>query len=721
MPPMTARLNIPSSGETVAWAELPSGALLVAGLAPAEPGSVGILTVAPGSRQPGRMLMRWPRRGAPADAASGFMAIVAAPGTGPGSRGLVLQAGPKSLSYGLAPRSSGIGTLLSAVLQEAPEAFAPIRDEFVEAALTGPADPDEARLATEALGCIPDRAGFIEVIGRADTGDIYLQGWASGFRHRPCRVLLVDEDGLFPADFLPVSMRRDDLGEGAAGFCGLMRPMRSIEPGAVAGVYLRRDEGWIAVEAYGERRILSALEVPGQVRDTLPSASGDADALARLMAVAARFDGRDTVNSLPAPVRLGIDLVLQAAGSGLLVTGWLLDPTRSVRSIVVHAGEGAHDLLAAAMRHARADVTMAFRADPAFEPVLDPDRHGHGFLAFLPGLKSDGALYAEVVLADGSVGFQALRSPQACTRRELRRLLAGITPAQAADPALVERHLGPLVRALDPETPRLAGARDMGFRDGPTALVLLGVPAAELPVSLSLLALDPDASRLPCIVALTAEDAEAGTEEVARLAAFHGTALRLVSVEGARDACDLLEAAAEATEAETIVALTCGTYPAEPGWLARLERAYRARAGRAMVSPSILFEDGSIRYAGTVLEGEDGRRRLVDRLAGFPPTLAALDEAGEVAAGTLSCAILPRRALLQAGEGRKAWLGTGQKARDLSLRLRLAGTSCIHLPEVRMLQAGADGDEPGPMGLAEEVDQWCFENRWSLALTNLRI
>jgi hypothetical protein len=150
-----------------------------------------------------------------------------------------------------------------------------------------------------------------------------------------------------------------------------------------------------------------------------------------------------------------------------------------------------------------------------------------------------------------------------------------------------------------------------------------------------------------------------------------------VASEGVNDACDAYQAAVEAHSAETLVFLAAGVLPRRAGWLSRLERAYQARGGRAMVSPTIVFEDDSIRFAGTWIEGEGAERRLVDRLHRLPPRRGAGRRAHEVAAGSLQCCAVSRQAFEAAGGFTRSYLGAADKGRDLCLKLKLSGTpSC---------------------------------------------
>jgi hypothetical protein len=280
-----------------------------------------------------------------------------------------------------------------------------------------------------------------------------------------------------------------------------------------------------------------------------------------------------------------------------------------------------------------------------------------------------------------------------------------------------------MMQACDHPAPRTVEIRDYGFDEtARTALVVgAGGDPEEAVVALTLLALDPETKAAAIVVSAPAEAYARLAGEVERLARFYRLKVRLVASEGVNDACDAYQAAVEATSAETLVFLAAGVLPRRAGWLSRLERAYQARGGRAMVSPTIVFEDDSIRFAGTWIEGEGAERRLVDRFIGYPRDAVRDAEPTEVAAGSLQCCAVSRQAFEAAGGFTRSYLGAADKGRDLCLKLKLSGTPSVWLPEVEMIAADEEGGRPSPLRrLAQRVDRWCFDRRWSLLVANMR-
>jgi GT2 family glycosyltransferase len=225
---------------------------------------------------------------------------------------------------------------------------------------------------------------------------------------------------------------------------------------------------------------------------------------------------------------------------------------------------------------------------------------------------------------------------------------------------------------------------------------------------------------VPIVVSAPIEAFGSIAPETERLARFYGLKARVIGSEGVQDACDAFEAAVRATEAEALVLLSAGVLPRQSGWLSSMERAYRARNGKALVSPTIVFEDDSIRFAGTWLDTE--QPRLVDRYIGYPKDVVHGSKPAEVMAGSTECCIVSRSAVEMAGGFTRSYLGSADKGRDLCLKLRLAGTPSVWLPEVEMISAEDQSGGPNlPMRrLAQRIDRWSFDRKWSLLVNNMR-
>ncbi len=467
--------------------------------------------------------------------------------------------------------------------------------------------------------------------------------------------------------------------------------------------------------------------MPGHVRDILPRVRAGDDVMEALRLAAYRFDGTDTVSSIDRPIRIGIDFASSVDDGGILVAGWMLDPGRLVEEVTLRGDGGSVRLCADWTRQPRPDVTEAFAADPRFSR-LDQRRNRHGFVAFAPGIggSADGVpAYLELHLRDDKwPRYYPLQPMRSSARGVVDRLMPTLDPRSATAVNVIERQLGPMIQASQRIAPTAVEVLDIGdFDDEASAVLIVGADAAcgDLGVLVALLALDPDVRSTPIVIAgpLDAVDEVAG--DVRRLAEFYGLSVRLVMADGVEDFCDALEAGIAATRAETLVLLSAHIVPGSAGWMTELLAAHRRRGRQHVVSPALLFEDGSVCRSGMWLDDGPEGRKLVDHYVGFPAAGLTVAEPTDVVAGSIECCVLSREAF-EASEGfAGGYVGTAEKTIDLALRLKLAGIASIWLPHLHMLLAESSSDAGQPwQRLARQVDAWSFERRWSLAISNMR-
>ncbi|WP_245416253.1 hypothetical protein [Microvirga sp. 17 mud 1-3] len=719
-------LSLPTDGETVIAAPVGEDLLLLAGVTDAMSRSVPVLLNGDPALSMTANVVTWVRKEAPPEACIGFVAVVPVKVAGRVRiRSIVMRRKGQPLRYTLVRRALPLMGLMNIVAVDAESEFPKVADGVAQALVSGRSDPKRVAAALSMLTAAARADGFVEVMGALDTGEILLQGWSSELPLDRSR-LIVSHEGLTSGDFAAAKVVRDDLGERGYGFVGVLNTGEAtVDLERLQRLFFRGPQGWRTLEIYDRRVRLAPIDVPAHIRDVLPRAAAEAETLALLQKMGARYDGRDTVSSLKEPVRIGMDAVLDLAKGGILVSGWMLDPEQAVREVILHAGKQSARIDGTWTRLARPDVTAAFQHDPAFGHSIDPHRHDHGFLAFVPGLApgSEDPVYFEIVTGEDTSAFYPLKPVRASSRRALDRIVAALDPRSAATGMAIETHIGPMIQVFDHPKPRPVEQRDFGYDESASGLALaLGGrrDGEEVLVTLSLLALDPAMHDIPIIVCVPMELYGKIAAEVQRLARFYGLGVRLVGAEGVQDACDALDAAAQATKVETLAFLSAGVMPRRSGWLPVLERAHRNRNGKALVSPTILFEDDSVCFAGTILDPRE--RRLVDSFLGYPCDVIRGAEPMEVMAGSSACCILSRAAFHDIGGFSQSYLSVREKSRDLSLKLKLAGTPSIWLPDIEMV--AADGD-PAEVGLSwqrlvQHVDRWSFDRRWSLLVANMR-
>ncbi|PVE23481.1 hypothetical protein DC522_15635 [Microvirga sp. KLBC 81] len=715
---------LPVDGETALATPIGDDLALISGVADAMPDTIEVLLNGDPSMTMRAGIVSWRRSGAPAEAAIGFVAVVPIRlASKVRLRSIVMRRNGQPLRYTLPRPAITASNLVQVLSVDAGEQFAEVADRIAQALVSGKTTSARSTAALAVLTAAARNDGWIEVIGQIDTGEIFLQGWALGLPPDHVRVI-VSQDGFLVGEFKAATVDREDLAGRGKGFIGMLDTGKAtIDPEKLQKLFFRGKDGWRTLDIYERRVLLPTTDVPAHIRDGLVRATANSDTLRALRRAGERFDGRDTVSHLMEPVRLGMDMVVEVPGGGMLIAGWMLDPEGLTDSVILRAGGECARVDDAWTRLPRPDVSAAFQQNELFAGRLDPRRIDHGFLAFVPGLSGSGdaPVYFELTIGD-TVVFYPLKPMRHLSRQALERLVAPLDPRTAAAGTAIECHIGPMMQALAAPAPRIVETRNFGFDDTGASKILVvgaGLDAEELTVALVLLALDPETRDVPMIVSAPIEAFGRIAPEAERLACFYGLKIRVIGSEGVQDSCDAFDAAVQATEADALVFLSASVLPRQAGWFSIMERAYRARNGKALVSPTIVFEDDSIRFAGTWLDTEEPK--LVDRYIGYPRDVVHGSKPTEVMAGSTECCIVSRCAIEAAGGFTRSYLGPSDKGRDLCLKLRLAGTPSVWLPEVEMISAESDsGGSHLPMRrLAQRIDRWSFHRKWSLLVNNM--
>lgn len=719
------RHDLPLDGESALVTPIGDDLALIAGVADAMTDKVEALLNGDPSMSMKSDIIYWARKDAPADAAIGFVAIVPIRlASKVRLRSVVMRRNGQPIRYTLIRPALPLPTLVQVVSSDAGDRSSIVLDRIVLALIGGKTNQKRFDAALSVLTSVGPADGWIEVIGAIDTGQVFLQGWASEL---PCDLvhILAAHEGLTAGEFRSASVPRSDLGEQGKGFVGLLDTGKSaIDPGKLKKLFFRGRDGWRALDVYDRRVLLSPMDVPAHIRDGLARANANADTMLTLRRAGERFDGRDTVSDLSVPVRIGMDMVAEVPGGGFLVAGWMLDPEEHVDALTLRVGAYCRRIDDIWTRLPRADVSMAFQHNSLFAGRLDPARSDHGFLAFIPcdPTSTDTAVYFEMTVGE-TIAFYPLAPLRNLSRRALEKLIAPLDPRTAAAGAAIERHIGPMMQSMISPAPSVTEIRDIDFGDAESSKALVigaGVDVEEVSVTLSLLALDAETRDFPIIVSVPAEAFGSIAPEVERLSRFYGIKVRMIGATGVQDACDAFEAAVQATKVDTLVLLTAGVLPRQSGWVSLLERAYRKRGNKALISPTILYEDNSIRFAGTWLDNGDSK--LSDRYIGYPRDVVHGSQPTEVVAGSLACCIVSREAIVSAGGFTRSYLSASEKGRDLCLKMRLGGTLAVWLPDVEMISADNDVTTSAlPIHrLAQKIDRWSFDRKWSLLINNMR-
>ncbi|WP_378941497.1 hypothetical protein [Mesorhizobium sp. ANAO-SY3R2] len=604
--------------------------------------------------------------------------------------------------YVFTPRTVSVNEAAALLAELCGSRLAATIDALADLLIAEPSDPHRQSAIVALVKAAHGSSGYIELLGEGPDGEIFLQGWAHDVMPGMARAV-ADGDRPLVVDCAIAAYARQDIPQGAQAFAGLLDADGPISPGSIEGLVWRGRHGWRHVAVHARKLIAGPLETPGHVRSVLLRANSTPQALLRLRTAANSFDGAETVSSLPLPVRMGVDDVFQVDGAGFLVSGWLLDPSGHVQSVKLRHHNGETRLDDSWSRLDRPDVTDAFADHPAFSRAFGDGGYRHGFVAHARLADGDpsSTLYLELTLRDTRRAFMPLSPLRTAARLAAVRQMRAIDPSDWALPELIDRQIVPLLCCSERVSPTVEAVIDPGPFEaaaGPPIIISVGENDEHGIASLlALLAIDPETKRAPIALVVPSERFHRLVARMGKLASFYGLSLRLVSAGEAGDAYDLLEAGARALSSDIVVLLSGSMVPNKAGWYRKLVDT-QAALKNSIISPTLAYEDYSVRWAGTW---------PASRYEGYPISAVTQLELSPVTAASLECCVMPREALLDTGGFAGGYLGSREKGLDLGLRLSRGGMASYWLPSVQMLGS----DETSSTGtsamgaLVESIDR----------------
>lgn len=663
-------------------------------------------------------IIGWPLAVPSTSATHGFAALLQIKDTDRPLTTLRLGEEETGRRYIFAPRSAPVSDVAALLAEFAGEQLGGVQDSLVDGLMQGPIGARRLAAINALLRSRRGRDGFIELLGETYDGAILVKGWG---RVEPgnCRVV-VNSGKPAVCDCGIATYLRQDAPAGGSGFVGLFSTEEPLRVRDIEGLVYRGRGGWRYAPVHEHRQIAGPLETPGHIRSVLLQTRSSPQVLLQLRSAANSFEGRETVSSLPVPVRMGIDAAFQANGGAFLISGWLLDPEAHVQSVKL-CGQGTEVRLDDRWtRLERSDVSHAFTDEPMFQSAFGHGIHSHGFVVFAGGPGGDSAapLHLELTLNDSRRAFLPLSPIRIPPRLAALRQISSIDPANWARAEIVDRQIVPFLCASEASAPRVGTILDAGAFDqaGGPPIVIAAEDSEEGDMAsfLGLLALDPETRRAPIALVLPAERFRRHAGRAKDLAQFYRLPLRLISAEEGGDLYDLLETGIRAISHETVVLLAGSLLPNRAGWYRKLVAAHEATGG--IVSPTLAYEDHSVRWAGT-WSASQSEHPTAGRYAGYPLSAVTGLKLTQVAAASFECCIMPRDAFLLAGGFSGGYLGSQQKGLDLGLRLSHTGLHSYWLPSVQML--GTDetpGTEAAALApLVERIDRGIFAARWASA------
>lgn len=533
--------------------------------------------------------------------------------------------------------------------------------------------PGDSDFAACFLSLATDADGFIEILACPGTGGLFAQGWAMSLaagRHD-----LACLDGRLKVCDADVAVfSREDIPAPGTGFCLFSLDWRGADLEGMDCLFYEQDGVLKRLEIMrGTVVKLRGEAAADHVRQMLPRLAGDGKAVGIHRRICRpRYQGIDTLSLTPLPVAAAFDAVFQAPTGGLLAMGWLLDPLRRVERVIVKSTAGLYAPLHDRWNPLpRADLNAGFTGDSRFARLLDAADSTHGFVAFAPGRprQEDEDFFLELVLDDGTCLFR----PLTITRLDGRDLLPQILSAMPLhDPAIdliVENALAPFLAQLP------AGPRKFCTTQRPIPLSSKGGEiTAVIPLSrldhlqpiMALLSGTPDADRLDLAIVMTRAEAGGMAARLRDLFAFYRLCGRLLLVADQTPLCARIEAGLALARGPRVLIWQPSVLPAAPGWLAMLESELAVLGTPGLISPTLVYEDGSIFHGGH--GGADDAPML-----GYPRGWLIRGTPRAMPAGAAQLALIDREAMAQAGGFQGRLYSDAMLHRDLGRRLHEGG------------------------------------------------
>jgi hypothetical protein len=172
-----------------------------------------------------------------------------------------------------------------------------------------------------------------------------------------------------------------------------------------------------------------------------------------------------------------------------------------------------------------------------------------------------------------------------------------------------------------------------------------------------------------------------------RLFGFYGIDGVVVRADRPIDACDALNLGARLTPAARLLLLGTSIVGRQPGWIAALRRAARKLPDVDALSPTVLYEDQSIKFAGIDAASPVAEPPYVafdGACIGYARDWLKGRAARPVLAGTIECCLIRRDAFEAVGGFAGNYALPDPKGFDFFLRLRGAGRTTAWTPDVEV-------------------------------------
>ncbi len=458
-----------------------------------------------------------------------------------------------------------------------------------------------------------------------------------------------------------------------------------------------------------------------------PNARTDAQRTATLHAVreALRERRQTSVIAREVPQALYVEAMLRADSSGFYVRGWARDQPPGRSRITAVSPEGMRIQLGDRLfRYPRPDLDDFYGTSPG------PGRDA-GFLCFFqtpaPSLLSEGWIF-EMECQDGSViEFAALALIEDhVTARDT--MLADMFHDPRGTDVLLSEHLDPALSALQQR--HLRGVTTRHLRQ-------FGIPPSEPQVSvivplygridfveqqMAQFVHDPAFRAVDLIYILDSpEMADALMQVAAWLWPLYRVPFRVAVLDRNSGFAAANNAGAGLARGRLLLLLNSDVLPGEPGWLQTLADFHDHTPGVGVVSPKLLYEDGSLQHAGLFFYFDELSQAWNNEhyFKGLHGSLPAANHARQVPAVTAACMMISAQLYQKMGGLSGTYVQGDYEDSDLCLRLYQEGLGSWYLPSASLFHLEGQSYPTLMRQLTGRYNQWLHTRRWGETITKV--
>jgi GT2 family glycosyltransferase len=406
---------------------------------------------------------------------------------------------------------------------------------------------------------------------------------------------------------------------------------------------------------------------------------------AQVLALAPPRAAAETANAVGAAV----DRAISDHGGGVFLLGWLHDPLRLTRGLLLRGPFGPIPVPPESIfRVSRPDVVKKFEQAPFGDADPRP-----GFVVHVPdaGPGPVAQWRVEVALGSGDA-IELIAGPALIPAAQAREVvLRSVNPLDVG-PALLDQVLAPAAARLH----AAASADPVGqevVRIGPAP----AAPAISFVIplyrnlrfirhQLAAFARDPMLRQAEIIYVLDSPEQRGEAEHLLRgtcgLAGIGVTLVLHGRNAGYATACN--SGAAVAT-APLLLMLNSDVVPDRPGWLAPLLARLDSDRRIACVGPKLMFDDGSLQHAGLYFARGPGDDWFnCHYFKGFPRHYPEANRPRDVPGVTGAAMLIRRKAWDEVGGFHAGYIVGDYEDSDLCLRLREAGGTIFYEPAAEL-------------------------------------